>query len=411
LTVHFIPAFLGISLTGIAEHIVEGPFYLINSWLHSLYIGLANDFEKEFVHTPIPTNGPWQDYLYGSALGLSEYLTSGIFIIMAVAVTIFSWHGGLMRRVPRMFSRVIVVILAPTFFFWLIDRVKYYGDQASVWASQIVPTGSTHLAHSLLYIPAINNPLGSIAGLVFVAIFGGLLWLIVIVYQGIAIVATFLALPFFVLSIVSDRALRVLNWLISLFIVSAFAGRPVAILCMQLGKAASEHLPLGNTVFGSVLWVVGSLLLAIAMQGILIWACLTSVSYVTGNVHGRVAARVRGGNVNAKLQKNSEGRRQAHRQSYGRSFHNRRGSHNVGGFGKTGSGFAAQGAQSKRGAAVVKLAKLYPGTAAVAKAKSTVDRAAKRGKPASANGWTPQKTTRVSRMRAKRRNAKTRKEA
>jgi hypothetical protein len=375
---HFIPAFLGISLSGIAKHIVEAPFLLLNGWLNGLYTGLVNDFEKAYVNPPVPTAGSWEDYVYGNALGLAEYLTSAIFIVMAIVIAIFNWHGGIMRRIPRMFTRVMAMVLAPTLFFWGVDQIKYYGDQASIWASQVIPAGVSHVGNvtPLLYIPTIDNPIGSIIGLALVGFFGGLLWLIVIFYQGVIIATTFLALPIFALSILSDKALKLMNWLISLFIVSAFAGRPIAVLCLQLGKAASENLPLGGTVAGNVFWVIGSLILAIGMQIILIWACLKTISFVTGNVYGRGTSRISGGNVNAKLKQSPASRATQHLASFNRTFQRRRGSLK-GTAGASGFGGSARSqARSKsvshntRAAAVVKMAKLYPAAAAATKVKA-----------------------------------------
>jgi len=375
-------------LTGVGKSIVEAPFFLLNNWLHGLFMDLVNFFEKQFVHPPRPTTGPWLDYLDGNSLGLAQYLMEATFVITSIVVMFY--HKAL-KRVPRLLGMVALVLFAPSVYYWGAANLRGLGDSLAVAASQIYVSHGTQLSHSLLWIPTINNPLGSIAGLFFVSFFGGFLWLVFVMYEGIVIVAVFLGLPLMAMSVISDKALRVLNWTISLFLVAAVAGRPIAVLCLQLGKAAAEHLPLGNTAGGAVFWVVSSLILAILMQGILIWACLRVVSMVTGNMYGRVNTRVQGGRLKARLEKTPEARRQSHRASYGRTFLRKRGDHALAGAGVVGSAGGAFGmpkasgsgsaSGAKKGAAAF-LAKRYPAAAAAAKAGSVVkSRVTPRSKP------------------------------
>jgi hypothetical protein len=359
-----LPVDLGIpNIKDLVGDVAGAPFKWLLDVFHDWYNGLVKMFEEQYVHHLTIKPGPVTDYLFGSALNLSQYLASGAFMA-ALVLAAFLPSG--MKRMPRTFKVLLGVIVAPTAYFWGLDLLTALGDQLSEAVVGIyTPTGK--FGHqALLAIPIVDNPLGALTGMGFTLTFGGLLLGIFTVYAPLGLVAALLLLPFFALSALWDWAYKLTNIFISAVLVTHVLGIPVALFFLKIGQAASDNIGVINNSLGITMMINGGLILGIVAQVFLFWACMKVVSPVTGSIYNRGNSRVFG-KVKAETSEKRKSDSSARRESYNRTFLNRRGSHTAPSQQSSGNSSTRQAART--GAVV--LAKKYPATALVATAASS----------------------------------------
>jgi hypothetical protein len=263
---------------------IFNPFHWLAKAINGLTDGLVSSFQQVFIHPPRPMAGPWQDYLYGNAIGIAGILSVTICILVLVVAMFFQ------RRLASLGVAFVVALAIGTIYpvyFLACDWIVAAGDdlaQSAHWYH--------HGSDKLLSIPDIANVLGSIIGLGSITFTGGMLVVIFFIYELIIIVVKFFGLIALAASPAGERARRFLSWIVAVGIVTMLLGRAFAVFAVDLGRMASDHFPFASNSFGKTFFITTSLLLAIVLQGVLIWAMLRVSSHVVGHVHSRVFGQV-----------------------------------------------------------------------------------------------------------------------
>jgi hypothetical protein len=258
------------------------PLHYIQEDLNKLFDGLLSSFQKVFIHPPHPTPGNWEDYLYGNAIGLAGVLSVAVCVTLFVLMMVF--HQKIKSFGLALLAAACIGALYPAYFAFMDFLIKSGDDlaQAMHWYKPHDPE-FTHL-------PAFGNILGSILGIGSVTVTGGTLIGIFAIYELIIIVVKFFTPIAIAMGALGDRSKKFLSWLISLGLVTMVFGRAFAIFAIDTGRMVTENLDVANNGFIKTVFITVALLLAIILQGVLIWL----THKVTNNVVGRTYSRVFG---------------------------------------------------------------------------------------------------------------------
>lgn len=268
-------------------HDVFHPWDYIRDKLIDLYNGLGSLFDKWVIHPPGPLPGAWQTDLYGNALGLAGGLAAATFIVLMV-VSMF-WQRKLVSTGKSLVIAVLIGTLGPLFYAgsdWLVAA-------GSDLTSSVAHIGSLD-SQKLLLLPDIHNVFGAIFGTLILAVLGGLLVLIFLMYQLAIILATFFALPMIALYPIGRVPQTAMRWVVSMGLMAALVGRPVAALELKATSLVIQDVS-GTTQssFVAVALLTAALLLAIATQVGLIWLAHKSYAGIEGVIRGVTDVRGR----------------------------------------------------------------------------------------------------------------------
>lgn len=264
------------------------PFEWIRDQIHGLFLGTVGLIEKMIINPPRPKAGPWQQYIYGSALGLAGTLAIAVTIVVIVLAMFFQ---GRIRSLGPALIVVAVIGLAGPLWFRLCAYLVELGDQLAKSAEFYTPVG-TPTGVSWLIIPPIDNVLGAITGLSSVTGAGIILVMIFFMYEVLVILVQFFGILAFAFSPLGPRSRKLLNVLVSVGLVTMVFGRATAVFSLELSKIATNNLPGGSTSFGSTFFIISGIWLAIGMQGVLFYVTYQGQQMIMGRVSSKVSGKV-----------------------------------------------------------------------------------------------------------------------
>jgi hypothetical protein len=253
----------------------------ISDALMSVCVSLADFFESIVLARPRLREGDWSDYLYGNAIGLSQYLA--VMLLLAALCLAYFYRKGAIRAIPAMLIAALVVPLS-TAFFLFCDQLIRAGDQLAQAAHGLNDIAG---GGKMIMVPTIGDPIWAFFGLLGIGVTGGALTGVMIFYAVIIVVVKFATLIMLVLSPFFKWARRQLEWCISMALVAMLAGPPVAILLIEVGKILGTQ---SHTLAIAVPVMVFTLGFAVYMQVKLI----KKTHEMVGNVIGRTMSNIRG---------------------------------------------------------------------------------------------------------------------
>lgn len=266
------------------------PFVWLNDAMRELLQEVATAFQNVISNPPPPPPRSVSDYLNGNALGLA-YL-----IVVAVSFTVtmimmLTRQGAV--RVVEGFIALVIVLGGAAIWFGAFDWFQQVGTQLSNMAMFYHPSQTDP---PLVFIPDITGVLGSIVALAGILFWGFVLLMIFLSYPIVMLMCKFLGIIAIALYPLGDRAKAFLAWIISLTLVTTLLGRPFAILAIEGGKVALDTLPYGFGWIPQTFVQVGSFIVAIALQFVLIAITHKQVSrvmttgktWVEGTVEGQL---------------------------------------------------------------------------------------------------------------------------
>jgi len=267
------------------------PFEAIEEGLREV-VQFMLDFFSQVLGAPIrPEPTTWFNALFGQTIGLAFFLTIPVLVVIVSIVM-------LVRRRLRSLLHVFVVILAFSTLGlswlaicnWLIGFGDTLAGLMSFFESYGTP-GSFSL-------PDTDSIWSSIFSLMWIGLFGTILIGIIFIYVITNYVIMLLVPIAFALSPLGKRSQSLLEWLVSIGLVSMIFGRAVARFCIELGKVFIANLPGGDNWIGQTAYIVAAFVLAIVSQFVLVWAVHQGVQNVAGRIIGRTTSKVQG-DVNA----------------------------------------------------------------------------------------------------------------
>ncbi|HVS58590.1 MAG TPA: hypothetical protein VHD60_02500 [Candidatus Saccharimonadales bacterium] len=273
---------------------INDAFNWINGKIHGMFMNVATVIEQYLTNPPQLHAATLQDYLDGNAIGIANLLIFGVAICLLV---IIMFKHQRLRSLPHLAITIVILAIADQSFFVFWDWLIVAGHNLAVAAQFYHPSnsGSHNVdASALLVDPGFSNVIAGIIGLLWLTFVGVSLTLIVVFAYGlIGEAVRFLILPAFVLRPLGERSQKFFDWLVSLGLVAVVFGMPVAIFCLELGKAATDNLVAGHTAIGSTFYLTAALLLGMFLQIVLVIATHSVwVNARTGQLFSTVRGRV-----------------------------------------------------------------------------------------------------------------------
>jgi|GEM_PF-2958256 len=286
------------------------PFDYLKDFLLECLKGLVGNYEKMFAHQArVEIGGPF-DYLYGNALGTAGRLAVSVAVVTSVIAIM---HRKSARRAIDAFGAVFALVVLTPVWFAVADGLVAFGNVLSDAARFYHAPPASPTGLSFLTVPPTGNIVTAIIGGGFISFWGGLLLVIFYMYQVLVIVVKFGLL--FGISLYGINH-RLLYWLLATGLLTMTLGRPAAIFLIEVGKVMTDIGLLGQSVFGTCVYLIASLIAAIGIQ-VAIYIGLRKKVF-NSEVFGRVASRVTGkvkSVVKRTPQQNSNMARQAHQGS------------------------------------------------------------------------------------------------
>lgn len=264
------------------------PFVWFANAIRGVYSLLAWYFEFVIAHPPRFNDRQIEDYLYGNAIGFAGLLIS------VVTFALLCWSVVQIKKVITLAEAIVIGILvtagAPVVYS-IIDSMIQLGDVLSVQAmfSQNAPVEGDNLIG--FAISASLNPLLLMAALVPTTIFGSLCMLVVFIYELLIILLKIIFLPALALRVIGPRFRAFSDWTISAAVIAMILGRPIMILCIEIGNWAGSRL-LGGTVASLVFFIVAGMCAGIVVQYVMFKQVQKVVAKVSGNTNSRVFGKV-----------------------------------------------------------------------------------------------------------------------
>jgi len=262
------------------------------------------DFIQMLLAASISFNGlDIVQYVFSNTAGVAYKVTLYVFI----GVIVFSLFIRRMRKNGAIATLQVVIIGAVIpMWFVVADEAQHLGDllKQLVLLIQIPPATddsiiSGPMANITLPIFPVQQVLITVF-LTFLLAWAGSQFLFLMVgYELLNVALIVLGLIVFAMYGLGDRTRKVFSVIISLFIVSAIIGLPVALLFTQLAQLLAGSIA-GEATGG--VWTTMLLFLAalagLAAQPILFLAAYSRVDRVVGRVVARVDNRIRSVNEN-----------------------------------------------------------------------------------------------------------------
>ncbi len=286
------------------------PFDYLKDFLLSCLKGLVGNFETLIAHPARAEMNAPLDYLYGNALGSAGRLALSVAVATSVIAIL---HRKTARRAIDAFGAVIALVVLTPIWFAVADGLVAFGNVLSDAAQFYHPPPSQPTGVSFLTVPPTGNIVTAIIGGGFISFWGAVLLVIFYMYQVLIIIVKFGLL--FGISLYGINH-RLLYWLLSTGLLTMTLGRPAAILMIEVGKVMTDYGLLGKSVFGTCVYLIASLIVAISIQ-VAIYIGLRKKVF-NSEVFGRVASRVTGkvkSVVKRTPQQSSNMARQAHQGS------------------------------------------------------------------------------------------------
>jgi hypothetical protein len=250
-------------------------------------------FEWIIANPPSVGQNPLIVFLDGNALGAAPFLATAV-MAMTIVLALF-WQRGRAAFARALIAFVAVAALSPLWFEF-ISAFQKLGDNLSNVALGLTNQAPTGAASIIPVLPNMTIEDAFLASLTFgpAAYFGYLLFDTFLAYGYVAAIVAFLGLLSLSLIALGPRARKVFNFLIAVGIVTMVLGRPVAIVCIELGQAfANLFTNTPNSMFILGASTVGSLILALIAQPVLLVLMYQGVSRVGGNINALVTGTVR----------------------------------------------------------------------------------------------------------------------
>ncbi len=260
------------------------PLSYVRDAINDSLKSLTTQFERVFVHPPVVTHGPAQEYLYGNEIGTAGKLAVTVaFIVTAIAI----FYSKAAHRVLKSFIAVFVLAAATPAWFALSDGLISAGNSLASAALFYHPPPGSHTSASFLGSSVISDLVGAIFGGGLILGLGSVLIGVFYAYAEIILLVKFGMLFGIALYGLSQK---LLNWLIAAGLVAIVFGRATAILVIEVSKVAADNGLYGNTVYGLTFYLVIGLLLALAAQ----YGLYKGLKNVVSQVAGRITSRVTG---------------------------------------------------------------------------------------------------------------------
>lgn len=264
------------------------PFEWFAKAIRGVYSLLAWYFEFVIAHPPRFEDREVEDYLYGNAIGLAGFVISMVtFFLLCFAVL-------QVKRVITLAEAVVigtVITAGAPVVYAVIDSMIQMGDVLSV--SMMFGKNARGDKDSLLglTLDATINPLLLIAGLGPTSLVGGFCMLVVFMYELLVVLLKIIFLPALALRILGPRFRAFSDWTISAGVIAMVLGRPVMVLCIELGKWAGDNL-LDSLAASKVFFLIAGMTVGIALQYVMFKQVQKVVAKVSGNTTSRVFGKV-----------------------------------------------------------------------------------------------------------------------
>jgi hypothetical protein len=268
------------------------PFGLFAELLRNAYQQVVILFEWMIANPPSLGQNPLVAFLNGNALGAAPFLA--VSVVAVTMVLALFWGRGRMA-----FARALIVFLAVAtlspFWYQVTAALENVGDDLTRVAMTLVEQ-STGGGPNIPMFPQMTFTDAFWAVMTFgpAAFFGYLLFGTFLVYEFVTVVVAFLGLLSLSLLAIGPRSRKAFNFLVATGLVTMVLGRPVAMICIELGQAfAGLFAGTPNAVFVQGAATVGSLFLALLAQPILLVLMYQGVSRVGGLVDARITGTVK----------------------------------------------------------------------------------------------------------------------
>ena len=269
------------------------PFSLFADALRNAYQQIVILFEW-MVATPLSLSGnPLVAYLNGNALGAAPLLAFAVLSFTIVMALL--WKRGRMSFARALLVYVGVAVLSPLWY-EVTAAFEKLGDDLSVIAVNFIDQSGSGAAVAVPKLPSMIITDAFLASITFgpAALFGYELFAILLSYEFVTILVAFFGLLSLALLGAGARARKVFNFLVAVGIVTMVLGRPVAIICIELGQAfANVFAGAPNAMVITGVVTVASLVVAILIQPVLLFLMYQGVSRVGGFIDSRITGTVR----------------------------------------------------------------------------------------------------------------------
>jgi hypothetical protein len=257
------------------------------------------DFIQQLIAISINFNGlAIVQYVFGNSASLAYKIAIYVF----VGVIVFALFVRKMRKNGAIASLQIVILgVVIPLWFLVADEAQNMGDLLKRLVLLIetpVATGDSIISGPMANVTLPVFPVGQVIITLFLTILlawaGSQFLFLMIGYELLNVVLTVLGLFVFAMYGLGDRTRKFFSVIISLFIVSAVIGLPVALLLTQLAQL------LAGTIAGEVeggVWTTILLFLAailgLAAQPLLFVVAYRRIDQVVGRVTARIDNKVR----------------------------------------------------------------------------------------------------------------------
>lgn len=243
-------------------------------------------FVQDFViNAPRPDDSGWGPVIYGNALGAAPLLATLIAVVLTVLTMV---RHKLIPNTAYAFVVILVIGVLGQAWFNFVDWGVGFGTdlaKAAAFYDKEASASFIDVSGSLTIWP-------QIVGFIAAAGLSGMLAGVVLTYSVAVVFVKFVALLVYAASALGPRMRKLFDVVIAIGLVSIFFGRAAAVFALQLGKLAIDHIPLGNTAFGTTFFSVLSLFAAFMFQIGLVVICYNGVSQVTGRMHASITGSV-----------------------------------------------------------------------------------------------------------------------
>lgn len=263
------------------------PFIWFATAIKGVYNLLAWYYQFIIAHPPRFNDAKVEEYLYGNAIGVAGGIIGVVtFVLMCWAI----FHVKKFITLGYAIVIGLVVTAGVPIVYGLFDTMIQLGDKLAEMAMFTEPKSDKD---SLLgfAIDAVINPLLLIGALLPTTILGLISMLVVFMYEGLTIFIKIVFLPALALRLFGDRFRAFSDWTFSAGIIAMVLGRPVMILCIEIGKWAGNNL-LGGSTASLVFFLNAMLVVGLGLQVVMFKQVQKVVAKVSGNTVSRVFGKL-----------------------------------------------------------------------------------------------------------------------
>jgi hypothetical protein len=224
-----------------------------NKLLAAAFIELLKFLQNVLAIPLYPRTGTWQNFFYENALNLTYYLAFVVLIGMTI-VGMFNQN----RRTDwgRAIISFVIIGAFGRVWFTICDNLQMVGNDLSKAAVDLVP--EAHDGASLLSHITPPNPFIAALGLGMASALGWFIGITAFAFPIIFIFVKFTGLIFFGIRVVGNASQAAWDWAFGLLMVATVFGRPIMILCLDVGIACVKYMPGGTTSYGAVLYTIAA---------------------------------------------------------------------------------------------------------------------------------------------------------